>query len=64
MEDDFNKDEFDEFRNFNRGELNRLFRERMSDEDFRRRFMGIIGGYQRDYEGIEAGWHLPFKNTQ
>jgi hypothetical protein len=52
MEDDFNKDEFDEFRNFNREELNRLFRERMNDEDFRRRFMGIIGGYQRDYEGI------------
>ncbi len=50
--DDFDKDEFDEFRNFDREELNRLFRERMLDEDFRQRFMGIIGGYQRDYEGI------------
>lgn len=55
MNDDFNNDdfdEFDEFRNFNREELNKLFRERMSDDDFRKRFMGIIGGYQRDYEGI------------
>lgn len=52
MDDDFNKDEFDEFRNFDREELNRLFRERMQDDDFRKRFMGIIGGYQRDYEGI------------
>jgi hypothetical protein len=55
MNDDFDNegfDEFDEFRNFNREELNRLFRERMNDEDFRKRFMGIIGGYQRDYEGI------------
>jgi hypothetical protein len=50
--DDFDKDEFDEFGNFDREELNRLFRERMQDEDFRQRFMGIIGGYQRDYEGI------------
>lgn len=53
--DDFNKDdfdEFDEFRNFNRDELNKLFRQRMEDEDFRRRFMGIIGGYQRDYDSI------------
>ena len=53
--DDFNKDdfdEFDEFGKFNREELNRLFRARMEDDDFRKRFMGIIGGYQRDYEGI------------
>jgi len=53
--DDFNNndfDEFDEFRNFDRDELNKLFRQRMEDEDFRKRFMGIIGGYQRDYEGI------------
>ena len=50
--DDFNEDEFDEFRNFDREELNRLFRDRMQDEDFRQKFMGIIGGYQRDYEGI------------
>jgi len=50
--DDFDKDEFDEFRNFNREELNRLFKERMEDKNFRKRFMGIIGGYQRDYEDI------------
>lgn len=52
MEDDFNKDEFDEFRNFNREDLNKLFKARMRDEEFRKKFMGIIGGYQRDYEGI------------
>jgi hypothetical protein len=52
MDDNDNFDEFDEFRNFDRNELNRLFRERMQDEDFRKRFMGIVGGYQRDFEGI------------
>jgi len=52
MDDEFDKDEFDEFRNFNREELNRLFKERMEDEEFRRKFMGIVGGYQRDFEGI------------
>lgn len=50
--DEFDKDEFDEFKNFNRKELNRLFRERMQNDEFRKKFMGIIGGYQRDYEGI------------
>ena len=52
MDENDNFDEFDEFRNFDRSELNRLFRERMQDEDFRKRFMGIVGGYQRDFEGI------------
>jgi hypothetical protein len=43
-------DEFDEFGKFNRDELNRMFRQRMSDDEFRRKFFGIIGGYQRDFE--------------
>jgi hypothetical protein len=50
--EDFDRDEFDEFGKFNRDELNRLFRQRMADEEFKKRFMNIIGGYQRDYEGI------------
>lgn len=45
-------DEFDEFRNFNREELNKLFRQRMEDDEFRKKFMGIVGGYQRDYDSI------------
>jgi hypothetical protein len=47
--EDFNEDEFEDF---DREKLNRLFREKMQDDDFRKRFMGVIGGYQRDYEGI------------
>ena len=49
--DDFDGfDEFDEFGKFDRDELNRMFRQRMSDDEFRRKFFGIIGNYQRDFE--------------
>jgi hypothetical protein len=35
-------DEFDEFRRFDREKINRLFRQRMEDDEFRKRFFGIV----------------------
>jgi len=49
---EFNDDEFDEFGNFDREKLNKLFRERMADDDFKKKFLGIIGGYENRYEEI------------
>jgi len=43
-------DEFDEFGRFDRNRLNNLFNQRMNDDEFRRRFFGIVGNYQRDFE--------------
>ena len=50
--DEFNDDEFDEFGNFDREKLNKLFRERMGDDDFKKKFLGILGGYENRYEEI------------
>lgn len=43
-------DEFDEFGRFDRNRLNDLFNQRMNDDEFRRKFFGIVGSYQRDFE--------------
>lgn len=50
MDDNF--DEFDEFKNFDRSKLNRLFNDNMSDDEFRDSLKGLIGNYSRDYENF------------
>lgn len=62
MED---KDEFDEFKNFNRDDLNKMFSKQMEDEEFKKKFIEIINGYQSDIDSIMKlfyGTRNPFNN--